>query len=540
MANIGNNLGHATEALLDELRIGDSAPDFSNQERTAQLLDNGWTPRLNKPTQAKAYKNLSSKFKIYHGPRGSGKSIGAMHEAVKHAFNNDRAIVVIITQTSGQAIEGGTWFKLNEMILPEWGAPPEGSETLTHPDGSPVCGVGLEYSQPKMDPVTRKQFVWVANRFGTHSRIVFISLPVDGKIESRVKGYEPSFAVVDEAQNFKTNDVFKFLIQQIGRHPFAKGPQQALFCCNPDGPSHWLYKTFFVHPVDEETGEWNEDYAEYFFPIKENIQNLPEGYYDNVMAAVKGDPIEEARMLRGEWIDAPSGEAIFGASFSKELHVRGDALKGVGLLPSTDFPILVGYDLGPAHSSIHFMQYLIGADRHMWLVFDELNFVEKRFPYSRIVPQLLKRMDYWNERLDHNFHFEHISDDSAFNQLRPDGSLDHQTVEQLSKGRIKMKAAPKGKGSVLSRTRILLDVLASEEIIISATCPKTIDMLMFLESNKEKKGEYDPDARFKPKRCKHLHVFDSLTYPMIKLSTINPLALPSQGKVSPSKVSYQR
>lgn len=532
-------LESAMDALAAELGIDTVAPEFKNYEESAKLYDEGWRPSLNKPTQHKAFHDRKSKFKLYDGPRGSSKSYGAMHEAIDHAFNNDRAIVLIITQTSSQAAEGGTQFKLSELNLPEWGAPPEGSDTLTWKDGSPVRGIGLEYSDVRYDATTRKPFVYVANRYGTLSKIVFISMPVDSKIANRVKGYEPSFAVVDEAQNFASNDVFKYLIQQLGRHPFAKGNQQAIFCCNPDGPSHWLYKKFFEEPIDEDTGEWDDRYARYFFPISENIDNLPPDYYDNVLAAVKGDPIEEARMLRGEWVDAPDGEALFGGQFSKELHVRGDAYKNVGLVPSTDFPILVGYDLGPAHSSIHFLQYLIGNDRSIWTVVDELNFVDKRLPYFRIVPQLLKRMDYWDARCKHSFHWEHISDDSAFNQLRPDGSLDHRTFEQLSGGRIKMKPAPKGKGSVATRARILMDLLVSEDILVSATCTRTVDMFHFLQSEKPK-GSYDPDARMKPKRSKHLHVFDSLTYPMVTMSTINPLALAAQGKVSPAKVSFQR
>ena len=529
----------AFDALLHELDLG-AAPEYKGHEDAAACYDQGWRPRLNAPTQIKAYKDRTARFKIYDGPRGSGKSIGALHEAVDHAFNNDRAIVVVITQTSGQAAEGGTQWKLINMVVPEWAASPEGSETLRHANGDAVNGIGMEHSNLRYDATTRKPFIYIANRHGTNSRIVFISMPVDSKIESRVKGYEPSFALVDEGQNFKTHDIFKYLIQQIGRHPFAKGAQQAVFCCNPAGPSHWLYKRFFEYPIDDDTGEWNPSYARYFFPIKENIDNLPPDYYDNVLEAVKGDPVEEARMLRGEWIDTPDGDSLFADQFVTELHVVGNAVKRVGLVPSSDFPIIAGYDLGPAHSSIHFLQFLIGTNGTQWIVFDELNFVEKRLPYKRIVPQLLRRMDYWEQRCKHKFHWEHISDDSAFNQLRPDGSLDHQIVEQLSGGRVRMKAAPKGKGSVATRVRITCELLESEEIIVSATCLKTIDMFMFLRSTPSKKDAWDPDARMKPLRSKHLHVFDSLTYPIVHLSTINPASLAAQGKVSPSKIGWQK
>jgi hypothetical protein len=32
---------------------------------------------------------------------------------------------------------------------------------------------------------------------------------------------------------------------------------------------------------------WNDDYSTYHVPIKENEHNLPPGYYDRIMEAVK-------------------------------------------------------------------------------------------------------------------------------------------------------------------------------------------------------------------------------------------------------------
>lgn len=527
----------ADEYLLDEIN-GDLLPEFGDQATSAELYDAGWRPRLN-PIQRQAYNHRSSKFKLYDGPRGSGKSIGALHECVDHAFNNDRAIVVIITQTTSQAQEGGTWFKLNNLILPEWGAPSDGDPVLKHINGDPVCGIGLEFSNPRLDPNTRKHFVYVANRFGTHSRIVFLSLPVASNIQHRMKGTEPSFGMVDEAQNFGDDSIFKYLIQQIGRHPFAKAENQMmLYCCNPDGPKHWLYKRFFEYPLNEETGEWNPLYYRKFFPISDNIRNLKEGYYDNVMEACRADPIEYARMVRGEWIDAPEGDAIFKDQFTTSLHVRGDAIKGNGLVPSTEFPVLAGYDLGPAHSSIHFLQQIMGRDKTVWIVFDELNFVEKRMPYYEIVPLLIQRMAYWDRRMKFNFTWKHISDNSAFNQIRTDGSFDHQTVERLSKGRIKMMAAPKGKGSVATRVRMVMDMLVREELFISATCLKTIDMFMALTSDTKKNNRYDPEGRMTPKRSKHIHVFDSMTYPIITAQSSVFAELWSNHVESPSHVTW--
>ena len=51
-----------------------------------------------------------------------------------------------------------------------------------------------------------------------------------------------------------------------------------------------------------------------------------------------------------------------------------------------------------------------------------------------------------------------------------------------------------------------------ESILVSAHCPKVREMFMFLESEKPKLDKYDPRLPFKPRRSKHVHVFDALTY----------------------------
>ena len=86
-------------------------------------------------------------------------------------------------------------------------------------------------------------------------------------------------------------------------------------------------------------------------------------------------------------------------------------------------------------------------------------------PVLKELSELIDRMLYWEEMCGKTLRWEHISDDSAFNQYRAkDGSFDAFDVEELSRkyvkqrnlpGRfvIRMKPAPKGKGSIASRTQ---------------------------------------------------------------------------------------
>lgn len=481
------------DLLINEL-FGGEAPDsdVTKAHECAERYDN-WTLPLN-ATQRLALYNKRSKYVLLAGERGSGKTFGAVHMLVDHCFNEPNALAIILTEVTTQAQEGGAWSKLCDEVLPIW-----------------RDEIGLEHSEPSAMASSRKPYLWIANRWGKSSRVLGISLPVDSNVRDRVKGMEPSFMLIDEAQTLRSDVYFTALVQQVGRRGGIIGLQRLIYCCNPDGPSHWLYKRFFVIPYDDE-GKRNQDYATYHVPIKENLSHLPPDYYDRVIEATRGDPVEEARMLRGEWIDRPTGRSIFADCFSVLTHVKGDASRGQGVLPLPGFMVVMGYDLGPAHSSIHFLQCLPIEEKNVWIVFDEVNTVGKRLPYAKVVPMILARMNYWNKYYANPFRYDHISDESAFSQIRPDGSFDHKAVEDLSAGRIKMRPAPKARGSVVQRTRMMMELLQSEEIIVSATCIKTINMFRFIESKRQR--DYDPEGGLRPRPSQHVHVLDSLTYPI--------------------------
>lgn len=484
-------------------------------------------PKLNSGAQEAAY-DCASKFALLDGPRGSGKTWLGLHRLVWHATENNNALCIIVVGVRRQAEEGGAWDKLQRYVLPEW----EAGQGLNHFD-TPF------YTDSKSN-LAKDVFLWVRNKHGGWSRILLLSMPVASYVKDRVKGMEPSFVLVDEAQTLESDIYFTAMIQQLGRRSGIETVQQIFFCANPDGPSHWLYKRFFELPLNEKTGEWDDNYARFFFPMEENEDNMQEGYKQNVVEATRRDSIEAARMLRGEWVDKPTGEALFRDSFHEQIHMRGNAAAGQGLLPVKGHPIVVSYDLGAAHTSVHFLQIIPTLKKIYKLYFDELDYVGQYIPYSKLVPIIIKRMVYWDTRMASDFSFVHISDDSAFNQYRAaTGSFDAWDVEKVSqeyvdknqlkdKYVIKLRAAPKGPHSIEARVRLVLDGLAQEEILISATCTSTKGMLLNLEEE-----EFEP---LKPKRSPYIHKFDSFTYGPFYYSTGRGRFGINTGEVDTSRV----
>tara|TARA_R100000808_G_scaffold24754_1_gene58048 strand:- start:4128 stop:5633 length:1506 start_codon:yes stop_codon:yes gene_type:complete len=449
-----------------------------------------WHPDLNE-TQKKIFDD-SSRFVLGYGEKGSGKTIAFGHKLIRHAYENDNALVMILSPSIRTGSEG-IWHDLETLIIPFW-----------------VDGIGLETSSAKLDPNTKDRHRWIGNRHGGWSKLLLISIPYAAAVETRIKGPAPSHIYVDELTQCDGKEYFTYPAAQLGRRRGITGPQQYCASCNPEGPSHWVYKTFF-EDCYEEDGTKDDDFRVYHVPVTENIKRLPDGYVENLHRILRTDPVEKRRLIDGEWVDRPTGESLFKEYFVPSNHIKGDMYKGTGLKPMSGFPVTVGYDLGQVYSSITFMQMIPTQDKMLWIVFDEMDYMGVRHLYKRLAQEVCRKMDYWNRKMGFEFKYEHISDSSAINQWHPggEGSYDSWDIERFSGGRIKLQGCPKGKGSVEARVRLLQQKLFNDEVYVSALCKVTIDMLQHLISDKK-----DPT---KPKRSKYIHKFDALSYPMLKL-----------------------
>jgi len=491
-----------------------------------------WYPSLN-PTQRKIF-DSTKRFILAYGEKGSGKSMGQLHKLVRHAWENQNALCLIVVRVKSMAIKGGAWDKLIGQILPEW-----------------KDGIGLHHREVQFDP-NHNQFIWVANRFGGWSMITVMSAPHAHQLRELIRGNEPSMVFVDELTSCDSIEYLRALGAQIGRRPGVDGPQQYIAACNPEGPSHWVYKAWWIDAFDEETGLWDEDYEKWHVPIQENEDNLPEGYVETLRKLYKSDPIEGDRMLRGVWVDRPSGDSLFRDTFSIGIHVRPLRADGIpdfklGLMPIKGHPIIIGCDPGSVYNAFALQQWLPPIpgltpwqNEMGWLAFDEVCLFKRKVFYHQIIPILMRRIRFWRDQLktdEAGLPQVWVSDTSALNQFRASASSSESAYDVLEIERvyaahreryklepIKIKPTPKFAGSKAIRVRGLSQILADQRLLVSARCIHTRNMLLGLESEKQKQGDFDPDRAMTPRRSDHIHVFDALTYPHIT-STLEPSKL---------------
>lgn len=488
------------------------------------------------PAQEELY-FADEKYILCHSEKGPGKTWGCLDKLVKHCYLNDNALALIIVAVRSMANKGGAWSKLQENILPAWR---DGNRDR---EGNLLDeGMGLHFTDVKFDS-QHNELIWIQNQYGAWSCVVMVSAPHATQLKARIKGYEPSFVFVDELTSCSSVIYFTSIAAQLGRRLYIDGPQQYVAATNPDDPDSWVYKKFFVDPFDEETGEWDPEFRNIYFPIAENMDNLTLGYHEGLRKIYKGDPIEALRMIGGEWVARPSGDALFGELFNPSIHVfpldeNGKPDPRKRLLMNPDFPLILGLDPGGANNGFAFMQYLPVNGKYKWVIFDEILTIRKTITYPALIPVVMRRIKWWRDKMETDAKRNPqvwISDNSAFNQFRAaQGSydvLDFEKIYEDNRVKIgleplgKIKACPKFNGSDIAQTQLGQRILQGDEVVVSAACVKTQKMFLNLDSTKQKDGEpFDPRAALTPRRSDNLHLWKAIAYPWLYAS-ISPTAL---------------
>lgn len=526
------------DALAEMLAADEQEDDFDPGQRGEGKVVH-WMPRLNEPTQLAAFNDPNDIVAMW-GEKYSGKTITAGHKIVRHCWQEWDALFLILGTSYG-ALSEGICHDLTSLILPTWA---EGNreplsiwrdgKLVNNPRAGELMddGMGLEYTGWKLDPNNKNLYLKIQNRFGGWSRIRVISSPHAKEVEARVKGPAPSGVYLEEATNAKGKEYFTYPSLQLYRRRDIVGPQQYLLSFNPEDESNWVYQWLWKEAVVTDGGRvWPNDkvipgirrdssISVYYLPYHENMHNVSQKNREMLDKNLRADPILKARLVDGKWIAYPSGEAIFKNSYAESTHVFGDAEKNRGLLPVKGHPIVLGYDPGTANPSCTFEQIIDTQDGIAQLIIDELVYTNEHVNYYRYTKMLMEKMLYWQRRREYLFEFRFIADDQATTAFNPSkGSTTARDIEDYSRQIkeadpqryatvpvIRFIGCPKPPGSVEARVNLTTDAQVERRLLVSATCRAHRAMYLHLERDKE-----SPST---PKRSRHIHPFDSSSYPM--------------------------
>jgi PBSX family phage terminase large subunit len=247
--------------------------------------------------------SLGTQELLFSGSVGSAKSILAAHMAVLHCVENVRARV-LIGRVSLPDVKA-TIFKLICEHL-------EGSQLVLNKDYWVNESTGYIYFRNGSEIMSRS---WADKKY------------------DKVRSLALSAAIIEEAtENRGDHQKAIFEIKQrVGRLPHIK-TNFIIYCTNPDGPSHWLYKYFF-----EDQSPTRRVYKS---KTKDN-PFLPDWYIEQLERDL--DPKEARRMLYGEWVEIDK-ERIYYAYDINENFKKEDYKINLNLPIGLSFDFNIGYN----------------------------------------------------------------------------------------------------------------------------------------------------------------------------------------------------
>lgn len=269
------------------------------------------------------------------GPVGSGKTGGCLMDMIYRAMRQAPHPRDGFRRTKF-AVVRDTYRQLEKTTIPSWHrwVP----ETLGH-------WVGGSGGQPARHTVT------FALQDGSKVELIveFIGLG-ENNVANVMPGWEGTGAYLNEADKL-TPETLHYIRSRVGRYPardnvagFQGATWRGVWAdFNAPDTEHWLYDTFVENPVTgteffPQPGGLIETKTGYIpNPTAENIANLPEGYYEQMLGMPRWFI---RRMVLNKWGASRDGEPVY-EEFNDEVHVAPHDLE-----PVRGLPLLLGADAG--------------------------------------------------------------------------------------------------------------------------------------------------------------------------------------------------
>jgi hypothetical protein len=428
---------------------------------------------------ASKFMECDAKMRVLMGPVGSGKSVCSSFEVIRRASMqkpNDQGI-----RKSRAAIVRETARQLSDTTIKtflDW-----------FPPG--VCGQFMR--------TTKTYFFKVGD---VECEIMFRALD-DSDDVANLNSLELTFAWFNECRDIHP-DIVDAMSKRIGRYPSAKDGGPTWFGMwgdtNPPTMDTWWY--YQMEHLDPKDGiSYNDNGWEVFkqpsgrSPYAENIDNLPEGYYDT-----QGRSEEYIRVyIDGEYGLSSAGQPVY-KYFRPDYHMARESLRHIS---NGVRPVVVGMDLGLTPAAVIGQQ----DPRGRALILDEA--VSFDMGVQRFVRTILKPLLY-----------ERFSGAPVLIVVDPAGVQRAQTDERSAVDIIKaegLRVIPAKTNSVTARISAVDDYLMRQvdgdpAFLVDPRCSKLKAAMM---------GGY----RYKERvvdtidKNKHSHVAEALQYLMLHIST---------------------
>ena len=430
------------------------------------------------PTKTcKEFMESDAKMRVLMGPVGSGKSVASSFEVIRRASlqkpnkNGIRKSRVAIVRETARQLQDTT---IKTFL--DW-----------FPPGP--CGNFMR--------TTKTYFFKVGD---VECEVMFRALD-DADDVANLNSLELTFAWFNECRDIHP-DIVDAMSKRIGRYPSAKDGGPTWFGMwgdtNPPTMDTWWY--YQMEGLDAKDGVSHNDNGWDVFkqpsgrsPFAENVNNLPEGYYDT-----QGRSEEYIRVyIDGEYGLSSAGQPVY-KYFRPDYHIANGTLSPI---KNGVRPIIVGMDLGLTPAAVIGQQ----DPRGRTLILDEA--VSFDMGIQRFVRTILKPMIY-----------ERFSGAPIMVICDPAGIQRAQTDERSAVDIIKaegLRVMPAKTNSVSARLSAVDDYLMRQvdgdaAFLLDPKCTQLKAAMMGEYRFHHKKGTIDKN--------KHSHIAEALQYLMLHIN----------------------
>lgn len=459
--------------------------------------DSQWVPNLS-DKQLDVF-NCYKRYVLCAGGRRNGKSVAVGHKVFRHLWETPGARVALIATTIKSAKEGGAFADLVEIVAPIWleaGIAGEGGLPLEYTSKG---GNGLP--GPRMDGATRTSSFRIRNYFGGESELMLFSIDNENDIEAITKSKRFSAVWVSEGSNFKSENVFKNVIQMLRMFHLKPEQHQLIIDTNPaeEGEDHWIYKKWYIDRIRENHPEpaIQAELALFEFQLEDNPFLTPFEIAE-LKASNCDNEGEYDRNVLGKWRKGHGLKGkVFADIFIPNKHIIAPAID----VEETTIELIGGWDMGVINNSAHIVEKRFYREMPHYMVLDEVVLTDERISTADFSLQVWEKMMALQQHYNRQFIYRHWSDDNALNVWRPGvEGYDATIVYNATDGEVQLQAVDKPKESVRTGTKIMRRALRENRLYVGENCPKTIEMFQQLTDT-----DIEEDSFLK-------HPFDSLRY----------------------------
>lgn len=368
--------------------------------------------------------------------------------------------------------------------------------------------------KPRATTYTHKNYCVVSNQFGGKSRVQLYTLSDEKDVEDLFKNKSFTMIYITELSKFRQEKTFVTLTECLRGTGRPDHHFKFMADTNPadEGTESWIWQLWYKPLEQGGRNEYQQQFRLLEFHLADNCFYTEQKKLE-ITQKYDNDNELYRRMILGEWIRVSDG-SFFQDVFHRDIHVQPNDIEDDMVLQDGCSFLMTGTDIGEGvNHAGHIIEPFWHNGKKCYKILDEIISVGLEVSIEEFTQTLLERMEFWEKQTTNQLRWEHWSDADAFKFSSAAKEYKHRIVFAASQGRIELRAADKGPGSVMPRLSLLRQLFHEDRLFINPKCTETIKAFRNLKRVDPKRmvSRSNPIDPRDPSK----HPIDSLSYAIL-------------------------